>query len=516
MKKLHVIALLIVLGMAQRAGAQNYTQQVTAIQYFYNTDPGVGVAGNGAIISISPASSINQAFAFTVPPSLSNGINFLYVRAKDEFGKWSIAERKALFVFTPQATQDISAIQYYFDTDPGVGIAGNGAVQTITPASSISPSMGIVVPNSLSTGIHFLYIRVKDVNKSWSLVERKPFFIQQVQGTQQVTAMEYYYDTDPGCGNGNVIPITPAASVAAIFPLGVPCLSTGTHYMYVRAKDESGRWSLIERDTITVNSGIAAAVVSPAGPVAICSNSSVTLSFTPSPGVSYQWLLNGNNIAGATGSSYVVTAAGNYSLKSTCGSSFITSNVVTVTTLTLLTYYADGDGDGYGNLSVTTQACTQPSGYVLNSTDCNDSNMNIHPGASETCNLIDDDCDGLTDEGVQLTFYADADNDGYGNPSLSQVACTAPTGFVANDDDCDDANMNVHPNATEICNQIDDDCDGSIDESLVGNGIVGHWEFDGNGDDQSSGNFDLALSGSPSFSQGKYGQAMDLDGTGNK
>ena len=128
MKKLHLFALLVVLGMVHQAIAQNHTQQVTAFQYFFNTDPGVGVAGNGAIISVAPSASINQSFSFTVPPSLPAGINQIYVRAKDEFGKWSIAERKSLFVFTPQSTQDISAIQYYFDSDPGVGIAGNAAV----------------------------------------------------------------------------------------------------------------------------------------------------------------------------------------------------------------------------------------------------------------------------------------------------------------------------------------------------------------------------------------------------
>ncbi|MBP7168360.1 MAG: putative metal-binding motif-containing protein, partial [Bacteroidia bacterium] len=64
------------------------------------------------------------------------------------------------------------------------------------------------------------------------------------------------------------------------------------------------------------------------------------------------------------------------------------------------TFYADTDADTYGDLAVTSVACSTPSGYVSNSTDCNDANAAINPGATEVCNGIDDDCDGLTDEGV--------------------------------------------------------------------------------------------------------------------
>jgi hypothetical protein len=73
---------------------------------------------------------------------------------------------------------------------------------------------------------------------------------------------------------------------------------------------------------------------------------------------------------------------------------------------------------------------------------------------------VDDDCDGDTDEGVQLSFFADADGDGFGDPSQTTMACSAPAGFVSNGDDCDDTNFNINPSATEVCNGVDDDCDG--------------------------------------------------------
>lgn len=88
----------------------------------------------------------------------------------------------------------------------------------------------------------------------------------------------------------------------------------------------------------------------------------------------------------------------------------------------------------------------------------------IHPGATEICNGIDDDCDGQIDESGGVIWYADADGDGYGNAAVSQTACTQPTGYVSNSNDCNDSNANVNPAATEVCNSADDDCDGQINE----------------------------------------------------
>ena len=133
----------------------------------------------------------------------------------------------------------------------------------------------------------------------------------------------------------------------------------------------------------------------------------------------------------------------------------------------LTTYYQDADGDTYGNPAVSTQACTQPVGYVLISTDCNDSNAAVNPGATEICNNIDDNCNTQIDEGVQITFYQDSDNDGFGNATVSLQACTAPAGYVASNTDCNDANAAIHPGATEICNNIDDNCNTQIDEGLT-------------------------------------------------
>ena len=131
------------------------------------------------------------------------------------------------------------------------------------------------------------------------------------------------------------------------------------------------------------------------------------------------------------------------------------------------TFYRDADGDGYGDAAFTTLACSAPSGYVSNSTDCDDSKSSVHPGATEVCNGIDDNCDGQIDEGVKTTFYRDADGDGFGNAAITTIACSAPSGYVFNSTDCDDTKASVYPGATEVCNGIDDDCDGLVDEGFL-------------------------------------------------
>src|SRR5206468_349818 len=111
------------------------------------------------------------------------------------------------------------------------------------------------------------------------------------------------------------------------------------------------------------------------------------------------------------------------------------------------TFYRDQDRDGFGNASSTTQACTAPPGYVTNSTDCDDTNAAIHPGATDGCNAADDNCNGTIDEGVTTTFYADGDGDGFGNPASTVQACSVPSGYVTDNTDCDDTNAAIHPGA---------------------------------------------------------------------
>ena len=157
--------------------------------------------------------------------------------------------------------------------------------------------------------------------------------------------------------------------------------------------------------------------------------------------------------------------------------------------LDVSTWYADRDGDGYGDAATSDTDCDQPSGYLSENTDCDDTDAARYPGADEYCNGADDDCDGTVDESAvdEATWFADADADGYGDASSSTTACSQPTGYVADTSDCDDADAAKYPGADEYCNSVDDDCDGTVDESAVDAGVwYADADADGYGDASSS------------------------------
>ena len=127
------------------------------------------------------------------------------------------------------------------------------------------------------------------------------------------------------------------------------------------------------------------------------------------------------------------------------------------------TYYSDVDQDGFGDDSTAADFCLAPPNMVAIGGDCNDNNNTIYPGAPEICDGFDNNCNGTNDEGLVFnTYYLDSDNDQFG-AGLGLVSCqTIPLpGYVLVNGDCDDANANVYPGATEILeNDIDENCDG--------------------------------------------------------
>ncbi|MBM4365420.1 MAG: hypothetical protein FJ102_04345 [Deltaproteobacteria bacterium] len=128
-----------------------------------------------------------------------------------------------------------------------------------------------------------------------------------------------------------------------------------------------------------------------------------------------------------------------------------------------LAWYADNDGDGFAGAE-SVRACEAPSGYLSTADDCDDDNAAVFPGASESCNEADDDCDGSTDEDAvdESLWYLDADGDGHGG-EVAVLACEAPEGHVDNGDDCDDADPAVYPGATQYDDGLDSDCDGAAE-----------------------------------------------------
>ena len=149
-------------------------------------------------------------------------------------------------------------------------------------------------------------------------------------------------------------------------------------------------------------------------------------------------------------------------------------------------WYADVDGDGFGDADSIDTTCVMPSGYVSDWTDCDDANGAISPAATEVCGGDDEDCDGLTDDlddsvADRVKWYADADGDLWGD-GTAVWACVGPVGTVASDGDCDDSDYGVSPDGMEVCGGTDEDCDGLTDEADPGVLDAQEWYLDSDGD----------------------------------
>ena len=129
-------------------------------------------------------------------------------------------------------------------------------------------------------------------------------------------------------------------------------------------------------------------------------------------------------------------------------------------------WFHDADRDGHGDGEDRTDGCACPAGYVSSSDDCDDEDKSVNPDADEWCDGMDNNCDGQTDERLP-TWYRDADGDGYGTSLDTCQVCSQPDGYVGDNKDCDDTDPGIHPKATESCDAIDNDCDGSIDEDVL-------------------------------------------------
>jgi hypothetical protein len=129
------------------------------------------------------------------------------------------------------------------------------------------------------------------------------------------------------------------------------------------------------------------------------------------------------------------------------------------------TWYADVDGDLYGDALSDSTACTMPLDFAANNLDCDDGEVNANPGETEVCDTIDNDCDDEIDEGLTTAFCTDFDGDGYGSNSDQVLACEPPVDTAECGLDCEDDVGSINPGATELCDTLDNDCDGATDDA---------------------------------------------------
>jgi alpha-tubulin suppressor-like RCC1 family protein len=152
------------------------------------------------------------------------------------------------------------------------------------------------------------------------------------------------------------------------------------------------------------------------------------------------------------------------------------------TLLLLCTGCPAEDKDG-GSTTGSAPVDSDEDGYSSD-VDCDDGDPSVHPEADELCDGIDNNCDGEIDPADSLdtrTWYRDSDGDQHGDPEAEVASCTAPDGHVESGEDCDDGTDTVHPDADEICDGLDNDCDGQIDPDDALDAPSWSVDFDGDG-----------------------------------
>ena len=215
-------------------------QDIVYIEYFMNSDPGLGNATELSIVS-SPDLQ-NQTFTVDIS-ELDVGFHSLYIRSKDENGLWSLTN---CYTFYKQnfheSLVEIEYAEYFFNNDPGLG---NGVSIPLTPGSQISNATFSASINELNSGFNHLFVRAKSSIGEWSLTNIQAFYKDIIPlSVSNIVKAEYYFNTDPGLGNGVNIPITPDQQIDGIsFVADITGLDVGFHSLFLRAMNENLKWS---------------------------------------------------------------------------------------------------------------------------------------------------------------------------------------------------------------------------------------------------------------------------------
>jgi len=330
----------------------------------------------------------------------------------------------------PPEHREIVAYEYLIDSDPG---QGNGIISTVSNTDLLEIEVDVDV-SGLDVGYHVVSIRVKDTKGRWSIAKSRNIFVLPEPVTdpgagveRQLTQYEYFFDSDPGLGNGTIVDISDATSFDQVIEVDISALDEGYHSINTRYMNDDGRWSVALTRKFYILKSISAVVERK------LAHLEYFIGTDPGPG-------NGTSID--LGSSLNIydelvmvdlgsenLADGDYTIsfraKDTEGvwSTFRTEAFTVCATAAA--YYMDYDGDGYGNIDSVRYECVAPDGYVTDNQDCNDSIPEVTVSA--------------------VTWYLDIDNDGYGDPNDVIVDCARPEGYILMGEDCNDTDSLQNP-----------------------------------------------------------------------
>jgi PKD repeat protein len=225
-------------------------QQINYAEYFFDNDPG---AGNATALTLTSSNTIDQDYTISTS-ALSEGTHMLYVRIKDSNGKWSLAMKRLVYINVPATTsaRKLNYAEYFMDNDPGFG---SGTSISFTSGDTINQDFSLST-SSFSPGMHHFFVRVRDNQGLWSLNHSKLLHLLQIPVNQQIVSAEYFFNADPGLGSATSISITAGDTINEWLTIPVGSLDHGFNQLYVRIKNASGIWSMVEQQILFKSKGL--------------------------------------------------------------------------------------------------------------------------------------------------------------------------------------------------------------------------------------------------------------------
>jgi len=230
-------------------------QSISALEYYFDTDPGVG---SGTQISANTNTG-NLTQNLSIPTTgLDQGFHRLSIRTKDHNNTWGLFDVVTFYISEPltgsSTISKLTAAEYWIDSDPGPG-SGTALAISGNP-ESLTESFAIPL-GTLDKGFHQIGFRVKNLEGTWSLYDRVTFYVsEEISGSDTVSnlaAAEYWFDTDPGPGNGTTLAITGNPDeLTENFTIPLGSLENGYHQLGLRTQNLDGTWSLYDRKTFYV------------------------------------------------------------------------------------------------------------------------------------------------------------------------------------------------------------------------------------------------------------------------
>ncbi|HRX68130.1 MAG TPA: T9SS type A sorting domain-containing protein [Tenuifilaceae bacterium] len=226
--------------------------QLVGAEYFFDTDPGIG---SGTPIGITAGMDVD--FTAEIPTNgLEPGYHTLFIRFVDENELWGHLEGRTVYIqpHSGSITPVLAGAEYFFDTDPGIG---NGEPIDITPGMELDFTAEVAT-NGLEPGYHTLFIRFMDENELWGHYEGRTIYVQSSTSSEipELIGAEYFFDTDPGIGNGTSIQITPGIDINFTTDISTTGLESGYHTLFIRFMDENELWGHYEARTIYVQPNV--------------------------------------------------------------------------------------------------------------------------------------------------------------------------------------------------------------------------------------------------------------------